>query len=93
MPVGIICLVISLLTLYFLVSAEFAVEVCSNKGYSSLRASSSMTLTKDTREPVIRYRHKKSNKYLCFSRSGRVRVWVSIGSTDSRQFGNRNTVK
>ena len=67
-----------LLLTRFLVSAEFAVEVCSNKGYSSLRASSSMTLTKDTREPVIRYRHKKSNKYLCFSRSGRVRVWVSI---------------
>jgi len=58
------------------VEAEFAVEVCSNKGYSSLRTSSSMTLTKDTREPVIRYRHKKSNKYLCFSRSGRVRVWT-----------------
>jgi len=54
------------------VEAEFAVEVCS--GLS--RASSSVSLTKAMREPVIRYRHKKSNKYLCFSRSGRVRVWT-----------------
>lgn len=65
---------IRLLTPYFLVSAEFAVEVCSGPGHSSR----STSLIKDTKEPVIRYRHTKSNKYLCFSRSGRVRVWVSI---------------
>ena len=64
---------IRLLTLYVLVSAEFAVEVCSGHSMSSSRS-----LIKDTREPVIRYRHTKTNKYLCFSRSGRVRVWVSF---------------
>lgn len=54
------------------VEAEFAVEVCSGPGHSSRPTS----LIKDTKEPVIRYRHTKSNKYLCFSRSGRVRVWT-----------------
>ena len=51
-------------------------EVCSGPGHSGTQE-----LSKDTREPVIRYRHKKTNKYICFSRRGRVRVWVSVSQS------------
>ena len=49
-------------------SAEFDVEVCRRSGGS-----------RRTRQPpVVRYRHRNTNKYICFSRKGRVRVWVSL---------------
>ena len=51
-------------------------EECSGPAHSGTQE-----LSKDTREPVIRYRHKKTNKYICFSRRGRVRVWVSVSQS------------
>lgn len=43
------------------VEAEFEVEVCRRGSRRS-------------RVPVVRYRHKKTSKYICFSRKGKVRV-------------------
>jgi len=50
--------------------AEFEVEVCSRGSRRS-------------RYPVVRYRHKKTNKYICFSKKGRVRV-TSADHVDRR---------
>ena len=47
------------------ISAEFEVEVCRRGSRRS-------------RVPVVRYRHKKTSKYICFSRKGKVRVTVSF---------------
>jgi len=44
--------------------AEFDVEVCRRGGSRRTR-----------QPPVVRYRHRNTNKYICFSRKGRVRVW------------------
>merc|ERR1719221_1695115 len=54
--------------------AEFDVEVCRRSGGSRRRR----------QPPVVRYRHRNTNKYICFSRKGRVRVW-SGGSRRRRQ--------
>eukprot|EP00092_Neocalanus_flemingeri_P023981 GFUD01026013.1.p1 GENE.GFUD01026013.1~~GFUD01026013.1.p1 ORF type:complete len:333 (-),score=32.78 GFUD01026013.1:608-1606(-) len=44
--------------------AEFEVETCSSTSRSSSSSSS----------PIVRYRHKKSKKYICFTKRGKVRT-------------------
>ena len=63
---------------YEIFSAEFVVELCSSRGSATKtqwQPSSNSVVA--SAGPVIRYRHKLSNKYICFSKRGRVRVMVS----------------
>jgi len=55
--------------------AEFVVETCSRLGASSSSLSSL--------SPIVRYRHKKSRKYVCFTKRGKVRT-VSKRQVDKR---------
>ena len=52
--------------------AEFMVETCSRLGTFPPSSSSS--------SPIVRYRHKKSRKYICFTKRGKVRTVVSLFS-------------
>jgi len=56
--------------------AEFVVETCSRLGASSSSSLSSLS-------PIVRYRHKKSRKYVCFTKRGKVRT-VSKRQVDKR---------
>jgi len=55
--------------------AEFMVETCSRLGTFPPSSSSS--------SPIVRYRHKKSRKYICFTKRGKVRT-VSKRQVDKR---------
>jgi len=45
-------------------NAEFVIETCTS---NSLQTSSSQS-------PIVRYRHKNSKKYICFTKTGKVRT-------------------
>jgi len=50
--------------------AEFMIEMCTNTSATSWMENGSYSPSR----PIMRYRHKKSKKYICFSKKGRVRV-------------------
>jgi len=52
--------------------AEFVIEVCS-RARPEFWLSSLTSFTEST-EPLVRYRHRSSNKYICFKRNGAVRA-------------------
>jgi len=56
--------------------AEFVVETCKSRLESSSASLSSVS-------PIVRYRHKKSRKYVCFTKRGKVRT-VSKRQVDKR---------
>jgi len=56
--------------------AEFVVETCKSRLESSSTSLSSVS-------PIVRYRHKKSRKYVCFTKRGKVRTVIGC----SGQFG------
>jgi len=56
-------------------NAEFVVETCFSRHESHHHTTSS--------SPIVRYRHKKSKKYICFSKKGKVRT-VSRRQVDRR---------
>jgi len=57
--------------------AEFVVETCSS------RLGSSSSSSPSSESPIVRYRHKKSRKYICFTKRGKVRT-VSKRQVDKR---------
>jgi len=59
--------------------AEFVVETCSSR----LGSSSSSSSLSSPPSPIVRYRHKKSRKYVCFTKRGKVRT-VSKRQVDKR---------
>jgi len=60
--------------------AEFVVETCHS---SSRLGSFPPSSSSNSSSPIVRYRHKKSNKYICFSKKGKVRT-VSKKQVDKR---------
>eukprot|EP00090_Calanus_glacialis_P014204 TRINITY_DN22925_c0_g1_i1.p1 TRINITY_DN22925_c0_g1~~TRINITY_DN22925_c0_g1_i1.p1 ORF type:complete len:334 (-),score=46.73 TRINITY_DN22925_c0_g1_i1:605-1606(-) len=59
-------------------AAEFVVETCSSR-LGSFPSSSKPSSS----SPIVRYRHKKSRKYICFTKRGKVRT-VSKRQVDKR---------
>ena len=66
---------------FFFILAEFVIEVCS-RARPEFWLSSLTSFTEST-EPLVRYRHRSSNKYICFKRNGAVRAVVSLINLNS----------
>lgn len=60
-------------------AAEFVVETCSSR----LGSFPSSSKPSSSSSPIVRYRHKKSRKYICFTKRGKVRT-VSKRQVDKR---------
>ena len=54
--------------------AEFEKESCSRRRRPSYPPSH---LPPSPAPPVVRYRHRESGRYLCFTRRGKIRTYVS----------------
>jgi len=50
-------------------NAQFVKETCTNKTSPSLHLESSSSMA-----PLVRYKHRTTDKYICFTRKGRVRT-------------------